>query len=273
MAVQSITIPPGLALVLNSAGQKNDVDFDYLLQTAIRESSLNPVAKAKTSSATGLFQFLEATWLEIMKSEGERLGYATYANAISRDSKGNFIVKDNKLRMQILELRNDPQVASDLAAAFTRNNGEYLKARFGRMPSAGELYIAHFLGAKGAERMFEAGLKNPEQIAANLFPKAAKANRAIFYANGEARTIKQVYQALVAKHKVNSTASEFAVQQFANNANSPEVLSKLIAPRVVAPNIAFENMYSSKPVKEPRSLINKTELNNNGGFFVQLYSK
>ena len=83
-------------------------------------------------------------------------------------------------------MREDPQIAADLAAAFTKSNGEYLQAKFGRMPSAGELYIAHFLGAQGAERMFNAGLQNPDQIAANLFPRQADANKAIFYADGEA---------------------------------------------------------------------------------------
>lgn len=49
--------------------------FDYLLRTAIRKSSLSPDAKARTSSVTGLFQFLDSTWLQVMKEEGSRLGY------------------------------------------------------------------------------------------------------------------------------------------------------------------------------------------------------
>ncbi len=47
MGVQPITIPQSLAYVLNSAGDKSDVDFTYLLQTAQRESALNPTAKAR----------------------------------------------------------------------------------------------------------------------------------------------------------------------------------------------------------------------------------
>ncbi len=83
MGVAPIAVPQGLAYVLNSAGDKSNVDFDYLLQTAIRESSLNPEAKAPTSSAVGLFQFLESTWLQAMKEQGPRLGYQKYADAIS----------------------------------------------------------------------------------------------------------------------------------------------------------------------------------------------
>ena len=220
MGVQPISVPPGLAYVLNSAGERSGVDFDYLLQTAIRESSLNPKAKAQTSSATGLFQFLESTWLEVMKSDGPRLGYQKYADAITIDSDGDYVIKDKVLREDVLKLREDPQIAADLAAAFTRNNGAYLFGKFGRMPSAGELYIAHFLGAKGAEKMFTAGLANPDQIAANLFPKQARANKAIFYGDGKARTIRQVYRALVAKHEglpavQPGVDSKFAVQQMA----------------------------------------------------------
>ena len=48
----------------------------FLLKTATRESSLNPDAKAKSSSAAGLFQFIEQTWLGLVKSDGPRLGLA-----------------------------------------------------------------------------------------------------------------------------------------------------------------------------------------------------
>ncbi|MEP7241176.1 MAG: transglycosylase SLT domain-containing protein, partial [Devosia sp.] len=70
MDVAPITVPQSLASVLNSAGDKSNVDFGYLVQTAQRESSLNPTAKAPSSSAVGLFQFLDSTWLQVMKQEG-----------------------------------------------------------------------------------------------------------------------------------------------------------------------------------------------------------
>jgi hypothetical protein len=213
MGVQPISVPQSLAYVLTSAGDRNGVDFDYLLQTAMRESSLNPQAKAQTSSAVGLFQFLEGTWLQVMKEEGPRLGYGEIASKIERNADGDFLVRDPAVKAQILKLREDPRIAADLAAAFTKSNGEYLSGRFGRMPSAGELYIAHFLGAQGAERMFTAGLQNPDQIAANLFPKQAAANRAIFYADGQPRTIREVYRVLVAKHEGGGSSAPFAAQQ------------------------------------------------------------
>ncbi|MCP8881899.1 transglycosylase SLT domain-containing protein [Devosia sp. XJ19-1] len=217
--MQPISIPQTLANALTAAGNRSGVDFSYLLQTAMRESSLNPEARASTSSAVGLFQFLESTWLQVMKEEGPRLGYQSYADQISRTPGGDYVVADPSRKAQILKLRENPEIASDLAAAFTRSNGEYLRNAFGRMPSAGELYIAHFLGAQGAEKMFKAGLDNPDQVAVGLFPRQAAANRSIFYnREGQARTIRQVYEVLVAKHEGGGN-SGFAAQQLTGEGN------------------------------------------------------
>ncbi len=227
MGVQPITIPQSLAYVLNTAGDRSGVDFNYLLQTAQRESALDPSARAPSSSAVGLFQFLDQTWLQVMKEEGPRLGYQKYADAITQGSDGEYTIKDRKLRAEVLRLREDPQVAADMAAAFTRSNGAYLQAKFGRMPSPGELYIAHFLGPQGAEKLFNAGLEDADQIAAKLFPRQAKANPQIFYQDGRPRTIREVYKALVAQHDGIVAADiapdpKFAAQQMSSEgAGSP----------------------------------------------------
>jgi hypothetical protein len=275
MGVQPISVPQSLAYVLNSAGTKSGVDFDYLLQTAIRESSLDPTAKAQTSSATGLFQFLESTWLQVMKDEGPRLGYQQYADAISETADGEFIIKDKSLRAEVLKLREDPQIAADLAAAFTRNNGAYLQERFGRMPSPGELYIAHFLGAKGAEKMFTAGLADPNQIAANLFPKQAKSNRSIFYADGAARTIKQVYRALVAKHEAPGSAMDpaFVTQQMAATPASKWPEADVVPSRFSPDDLSFTALFSTEDQVAPRTLLTPAEETQGSAFFTQLYAR
>lgn len=276
MGIQPISVPQSLAYVLNSAGNKNGVDFDYLLQTAVRESSLNPKAKAQTSSATGLFQFLESTWLQVMKSEGARLGYGDYADAITVNADGDYQIADPKLRQEVLALREDPQIAADLAAAFTRNNGAYLQEKFGRMPSPGELYIAHFLGAQGAEKLFKAGLQNPDQVAAKLFPKQAKANPAIFYANGQPRTIRQVYRALVAKHEVTGTTeASFAAQQMAQQmpAGVPPGQGAPVPSRFGPEDMSFTSLFSTDGPIPPRTLLTEPEEPVGGAFFTQLYGQ
>jgi hypothetical protein len=260
MGVQPIAVPQSLALVLNSAGDKSGVDFDYLLQTAIRESSLNPEAKAPSSSAVGLFQFLDSTWLQVMKQEGPRLGYQEYADAITRDSEGDYVVKDKTKRAEILKLREDPQLAADLAAAFTRSNGAYLQEKFGRMPSPGELYIAHFLGPQGAEKLFNAGLQNPDQVAAKLFPRQAKANRAIFYAGDHARTIKEVYRALVAKHDGTPDPS-FVAQQLVGTpaVQPPRWPIEELPSRLALEGPAFDSLFLTEPAAGTPQPIAATE--------------
>jgi hypothetical protein len=267
MGVQPISISQSLASALTAAGDRSGVDFQYLLQTALRESSLNPEARASTSSAVGLFQFLEGTWLQVMKEDGPRLGYQSYADQITRTSDGDYVIGDPGRRAQILALRENPQIASDLAAAFTRSNGEFLQTAFGRMPSAGELYIAHFLGAQGAEKMFRAGLDNPDQLAVGLFPRQASANRAIFYdREGQPRTIRQVYQVLVAKHEGGNAA--FETQQISGGGTpTPVEVPPPLPSRFSQENMSFTGLFKT----EPESV--GDEAQPGAAFFTQLYSQ
>lgn len=272
MGVKPISVPQPLAYAIDTAGAKSDVDFDYLLQTAIRESSLNPEAKAPTSSATGLFQFLDSTWLQVMKQEGPRLGYGQYAAAIKVDSDGDYSIADKTLRKEVLKLREDPQIASDMAAAFTRTNGNYLFEKFGRMPSPGELYIAHFLGAQGAEKLFNAGLKNPDQIAADLFPRQAKANRSIFYEGGEARTIREVYRSLVAKHD-GAVDPRFAAQQLAVDPSGGKWESAPVPSRFSTDDMPFTSLFSSEGEVQGRTLLSPASEAQGSALFTQLYGQ
>lgn len=267
MGVQPIAVPQSLAYVLTAAGDRNGVDFDYLLQTAMRESSLNPQAKAQTSSAVGLFQFLESTWMQVLKEQGPRLGYGDIAQDITRTRGGDYVVADPDRRAEILKLREDPQMAADLAAAFTKSNGDYLTSRFGRPPSAGELYIAHFLGAQGAERMFSAGLADPDQVAADLFPRQAAANRAIFYSEGTPRTIREVYRVLVAKHEGQSASATFAAQQMSSEPTPPVALPPLPS-RFSTENMSFTGLFKT----EAEPVASESE-STNGAFFTQLYAQ
>ena len=170
---------------------------------------------------------------------------------------GDFIIKDKTLREEVLKLREDPQVAADLAAAFTRNNGAYLLEKFGRMPSPGELYIAHFLGAKGAEKMFTPGLADPNQIAAELFPKQAKANPTIFYADGQPRTIRQVYRALVAKHD-GARSPPTRPSSPSRSAAEPAAKwpdAQAIPSRFAPDDMSFTALFSTEGEIKPRALL------------------
>jgi Transglycosylase SLT domain len=201
MLVETISaIGSSVTGAIRQAAQATGTGFSYLLATAKIESGLDPKVKASTSSATGLFQFIEQTWLMTMKLSGSALGYGRYADAIERTSSGRYAVRDPGLRAEILNLRKDPAANAAMAGALTQHNAARLKTRIGREPTAGELYIAHFLGAGGASKLINSAAKNPGAKAADLFPRAAAANRSIFYdKQGGARSVTGVYGLLVTK--------------------------------------------------------------------------
>ena len=182
MSVGSLLeIPQNIALALSLASTATGADYNYLVQTAHRESGFKATAQASTSSAQGLFQFIEETWLSTVKNDGARFGLARYANRIFKTRTGRHYVPDIKDRKEILGLRRNPKIASLMAGVFARNNANRLAGEIGRKPTAGELYLAHFLGATDAIRMIKLARSNPNRSAARAFPKAAKANRRIFY--------------------------------------------------------------------------------------------
>jgi hypothetical protein len=198
-----------IELAFQSASTSTGTSFDYLVKTAARESSFNPSAKAKTSSATGLFQFIESTWLETMKQAGPKHGLDKYADHIQRSKSGKYYVSDPQMRREILDLRKDPEISSVMAGALTQKNAQYLERRIGREPTDGELYMAHFLGANGASRLIEKTAANPDMRADQVFSAQARANKPIFYhRNGQARSMEEVYQVIVSKHDAVNMIAE-----------------------------------------------------------------
>lgn len=191
MAVQGIR--GVVEAAIQRASDATGVDFTFLVKTAGRESGMNPQAKARTSSAAGLFQFVEQTWLSTLKRHGAKYGYGRYAELIHKGADGRYRVQGEEARKAVMDLRLDPHAASLMAGELTSDHAAYLKGRMGRMPSAGELYAAHFLGPQGSARLIEAAQTRPDASAASLFPEAAQANRAIFYRNGRAATVAEVY--------------------------------------------------------------------------------
>jgi Transglycosylase SLT domain len=189
---------------IRQAAQATGTSFQYLLATAQVESGLNPKAGAATSSARGLFQFIDQTWLATIKQSGAALGYGQYAAAITKTASGHYEVADPMMRSEILKLRNDPTANATMAGAFTKANATVLSARLGRPPSEGELYIAHFLGAGGAARLISSAAANPNASAASYFPGAAHANASIFYdrSTGAPRTLAEVRNVLTARYDV-----------------------------------------------------------------------
>lgn len=190
---------------IRKASQVTGAKFGYLLATAKVESNLNPNAAAPTSSAGGLFQFIDKTWLGTLKEAGSYVGYGRYADAITKTDDGRYVVNDPAMRREIMALRQDPAANSMMAGIFTNSNAKHLTNKLGRAPTDSELYMAHFMGASGAARLINATEANPNAIAAQSFPAAARANRSIFFdRSGRARNFNEVAQNLSARYNTAS---------------------------------------------------------------------
>lgn len=107
--------------------------LSFTERVALVESSNNPNARAKTSSATGLYQFIDATWLENVGKHAPDL-------------------MEGRSDEEILALRTDPEISTRIFRKFTEDNARHLTKR-GIEPTPSNLYLAHFLGKNGATRL------------------------------------------------------------------------------------------------------------------------
>lgn len=178
LASLSNRAPKDVTHAIGQASRKTGVDFAYLMQQAHAESSFKADAKAKTSSASGLFQFIESTWMNMVDKYGPKHGIST----------------EGKSRDEVLEMRNDPTKASVMAAEFASENERFLRSHYKGDIGSTELYFAHFMGAGGAASLLNARDENGMQKAAYIFPKAAQANKNVFYhKDGSAKSLDEVY--------------------------------------------------------------------------------
>ena len=202
--------PVEVLAAIKSASRETGSDFTYLLATAQRESNLDNTAKSKGSSATGLFQFIDQTWLPLIKRYGGEHGLGHYADAISRTESGRLVVGKPEMKSAILALREDPEISALMAGEAAAATKQSLECALGRTVCAGELYAAHFLGESGAKRLIALNEQNSAARADLAFPDAAKANRNVFYhADGRARTVGEVHAWAMGEHP----ASPSPVQQ------------------------------------------------------------
>jgi hypothetical protein len=241
-----------VASAIKQAADTTGTSFQYLLTTAKMESDFNPKAAAPTSSATGLFQFIQQTWLGTVKEAGNLLGYGKYADAISKSS-GGYSVSDPSARNEIMQLRNDPVASSEMAAALTQSNSFKLTGMIGRRPTDAELYMAHFMGADGAAKLISSAEENPQASGPQLFPNAAAANPSIFYnSSGQPRSVSEVYSVLTSRYAAaaNSSATQSAMVS-AGGAASTTAVANAAAPAAPPDKASFlsqiPNMASAAP--------------------------
>lgn len=199
-------LTPELSNSVNNAASRFNVPASYLAAMVGRESGGNADAKNPTSSATGLTQFIDSTWIEQMRDgvTPQRMGI---------DISG---MSDE----QLLALRTDPDVSLMMGAAYAEKNAAYIQRMTGRTASEGDLYLAHFLGPEGAVNMLNA---DPSANAADVNPSAAQSNRTVFYnrKGGKPKTVQQLRNDIARTFGGSPTAAQYGdVQTFDNVAKS-----------------------------------------------------
>lgn len=149
-----------LALIFNKVSKKYSVSHSLLSKIADIESNFDVNAKAKTSSARGLFQIINTTeiWLrELCLIEGDIF---------------------------------DPEVNANMGACYIQHNKKYLEKKLKRKVTDLELYLAHFLGAYRAYKFI---LMKDTDLAYKMFKNESKANKRIFYHTcGKPKTVREI---------------------------------------------------------------------------------
>jgi hypothetical protein len=232
-AINLSTEKAAVVAALQRASAATGSDFHYLLGTAMRESSLRPQAQSSTSSAAGLFQFVEQTWLGLVKDYGAKYGLGSYANAIGKGANGRFHIDNASDRQAILALRNDPQASALMAGEYAQQTKSEMQTTLGREVCGGELYAAHFLGPDAACRLIRMNASTPEAFATSVFPQAASANKTVFYrADGSAKTVREVYDWALNQPTVAATpaATASATARVTYGADYSALLASLWTP-------------------------------------------
>ena len=163
------------------------LDEKAALAIVQRESNFNPNAKAKTSSASGLYQFTKGT--------AKMVGLPW-------------------------DQRFDPQQNAEAGARLERMNVDYMQGRLHRPVTAAEAYLAHFYGAGTAVRFEQARDRDPGGDAAAQFPKEAAANKGVFYEHGRHRTVDEVF------HRLTDDRGEYSLAGLADAMPNAKVESR-----------------------------------------------
>jgi hypothetical protein len=171
-----------LVQTIVKAAQAVQTDPVLLMAVADKESSFITAVQAKTSSATGLYQFIERTWLGVVRDFGGKYGLAKEAALVTADANDKPVITDAAERARILDLRRDPYLSALMAGEMLKRDAATISQRIGRDLTLGEVYLAHFLGPDDAGDFLDKVVNKPAAAAAALLPGPARANRSIFFA-------------------------------------------------------------------------------------------
>ncbi len=207
-AVQTPPVPPVYVDAARSASALAGSNFSSVLSQVSQESTFKADAKNRSSSAVGPAQFLEGTWLDMVRRHGAAYGLGDLANQIHVKG-GKAVVANAKVRQQILELRKDPHLSAGMAARYLEEVGGKLEKSLGRPVSVEEKRMAYLFGPYGAAKLLKAAANTPAASATDVLPNAARANPRLFSdAKGGALPAAKMVANL--KHQIGIDLQRFA---------------------------------------------------------------
>lgn len=162
---------------IDQASRATNVSPEFMNALIGHESGGRSDAKNPMSTATGHGQFIESTWLRLMREHGPEYG-----------------LPPDMPRDDVLRLRNNEHWSALMVGVYTNENIRDMEARVGRPIKPGEAYLGHFLGAEVAGRMLRAaddgwGGRPASRIVSR---EAMEANRQVFFNGRRERTIQEV---------------------------------------------------------------------------------
>ncbi len=184
-----VRIRQDLVATILRAAKETGADPVLLMAIADKESSFVPGINASTSSAVGLFQFVEGTWFKVVRDFGSSHGLVREASLL----QGNDELSARE-RLRILDMRKNPYLAALMAAEMLKHDAADIGGKLGRDLSNEEIYLAHFLGPGDAFKFLAKVDSQPKAVAAKLLPKPARANKPIFYARSKSLSVAEVHR-------------------------------------------------------------------------------
>ena len=201
-------ISPAVMNALQAAAQESGVDPDLLAAVAWRESRFDPKARNRSSSAKGLLQFTNATWLQMIRDYGSTYNEARYAGAIRKDKSGALVVSGKHVRTAILQLRSDPVLSAKFAAENMRRERAAIQDRLGRSVIPADLYLLHVLGPTGTLRFLTAASQRPSEPSTEVIDWKVLRNAGLLASDGRPLTTANTYAAVQTMLKTQHSHSD-----------------------------------------------------------------
>lgn len=193
---------PAMIDAIYYASQETGASFELLIIKAMLESDLGEHTIAPNSSARGIFQYIDSTWLALIKQHGEHIGYKPYADALEMDIvKNQFNVTEDSSfsRNDILKLRYNSRITALIKSYQILDEQKTLhNYKNNQTVHITDHYIVHMMGLPLAKMFYKLQQSEsaiiPASLTNRMFEKAIASNKNFFYDDdGNGLNAMQIY--------------------------------------------------------------------------------